>query len=161
MPESVTDRCTKAHEYIFLLSKAERYYYDANAVKEPSRKPSGVSTLVSSERKVGTLRNDGGRIHVSDGTRNRRSVWTVSTRPFKEAHFATYPPKLIEPCILAGSREGDTVLDPFNGAGTTGLVSYQHGREYIGIELNPDYAEIAKRRIEHERQQTPLLEAIR
>lgn len=161
MPESVTDRCTKAHEYIFLLSKAERYYYDADAVKEESCKPSGVLTLVSSEGKAGTLRNDEGRIHVSDGKRNRRSVWTVSTRPFKEVHFATYPPKLIEPCILAGSREGDTVLDPFNGAGTTGLVSCQHGREYIGIELNPDYVEIATRRIEHERSRTPLLEAIK
>jgi DNA modification methylase len=105
MPESVTDRCTKAHEYIFLLTKSARYFYDSEAVKEASGKAAGVVTLVSSEGKEGTLRNNEGRIHVSDGTRNRRSVWTVSTKPYSGAHFATYPPDLIEPCILAGTSE--------------------------------------------------------
>lgn len=160
MPESVTDRCTKAHEYIFLMSKAERYYYDADAVKEEATGRTDVGKMSFRAGINAGGWKDAERDKQSTSHRNRRSVWTVSTRPCKEAHFATYPPKLIEPCILAGSREGDTVLDPFNGAGTTGLVSYQHRREYIGIELNPDYAEIAKRRIEHERQRMPLLEAI-
>ena len=161
MPESVTDRCTKAHEYIFLLSKAEQYYYDADAVKEEATGRTDVGKMSFRAGMNAGGWKDAERDKQSTSHRNRRSVWTVSTRPFKEAHFATYPPKLIEPCILAGSREGDTVLDPFNGAGTTGLVSCQHGREYIGIELNPDYAEIATRRIDHERQRTSLFEAIR
>ena len=166
MPESVTDRCTKAHEYLFLLSKSARYYFDSKAMQEPATTTLGDTMPRFGGNKYGDSNDPlhatkSGNEYEPTGTRNRRSVWTVSTRPFKEAHFATYPPKLIEPCILAGSREGDTVMDPFNGAGTTGLVSYQHRREYIGIELNPDYAEIAKRRIDHERQRMPLLEAIR
>jgi DNA modification methylase len=122
MPESVTDRCTKAHEYIFLLSKSDRYYFNNEAIKEPS------------------INEDVG------GMRNKRSVWTVTTRPCREAHFATYPTDLIVPCILAGSKSDGVVLDPFNGAGTTGLVSLSNGRRYVGIELNPDYAEISMRR---------------
>jgi DNA modification methylase len=118
MPESVRDRCTKAHEYIFLLSKGPRYYFDSEAIKEPA----------------------------VEGQRNRRSVWTVATRPFKGAHFATFPPDLIRPCILAGCPTGGTVLDPFSGAGTTGLVSIQHGRCYTGVELNPEYIALAERR---------------
>ena len=148
MPESVRDRCTKAHEYIFLLSKSPRYYFDSEAIKEPASAP---------PKKCGpkndASRNDSGRTGIVRGdgeTRNRRSVWTVSTKPFGEAHFATFPPALIEPCILAGSRLGDTVLDPFGGAGTTGLVAQQHGRDAILAELNPEYAEIARRRIGNE-----------
>jgi site-specific DNA-methyltransferase (cytosine-N4-specific) len=120
MPESVKDRPTRAHEYIFLLTKAERYYYDYNAVVE----------------------NNG------PGRRNRRSVWAVNTRPFLDAHFATFPPKLIEPCILAGSKPGDYVLDPFFGSGTVGVVCQEHARHYVGIELRPEYIAIARRRLE-------------
>ncbi len=148
MPESVRDRCTKAHEYIFLLSKSPRYYFDSEAIKEPASAP---------PKKCGpkndASRNDSGRTGIVRGdgeTRNRRSVWTVSTKPFGEAHFATFPPALIEPCILAGSRLGDTVLDPFGGAGTTGLVAQQHGRNAALTEINPEYAEIARRRIGNE-----------
>lgn len=228
MPESVTDRCTKAHEYIFMLSKSARYFYDAEAVKEPA-----VSTDARKFTDGGQDKQRGhGRRHAgfngryadkialegAPATRNRRSVWTVTTKPFKEAHFATFPPDLIEPCILAGAPEfccsacgtprermttrgvesrnvegsemdryGDgsfgvhrkvggqyqkwlnenplvtigykttcscnaeicpgTVLDPFFGAGTTGLVAQNNGRKWIGIELNPEYAAIARRRL--------------
>lgn len=151
MPESVTDRCTKAHEYVFLLAKAERYFYDAEAIKEKcASEPHSPGNLATKEG--GHMRNDYGtdameRVWGADGKRNRRSVWTVNSHPFPDAHFATYPPKLIEPCILAGSEVGDIVIDPFNGAGTTGLVSVKHGRRYIGAELNPAYADIARRRI--------------
>lgn len=146
LPESVRDRCTKSHEYIFLLSKSERYFYDHEAMKEPM-----VAQPKKCGRKNDSSRNDGDRTGIVRGdgeTRNRRSVWTVATKPLKEAHFAAYPPELIEPCIKAGSREGGTVLDPFFGAGTTGLVANRLGRDCIGIELNPEYAEIARRRIE-------------
>jgi DNA modification methylase len=157
MPESVTDRCTKAHEYIFMLSKSARYFYDAEAVKEPA-----VSTDARKFTDGGRDKQRGhGRRHAgfngryadkialegAPATRNRRSVWTVATKPFKEAHFATFPPDLIEPCILAGCPVGGTVLDPFFGAGTTGLVAQNNGRKWIGIELNPEYAAIAKRRL--------------
>lgn len=121
MPESVKDRPTRSHEYIFMFSKNERYYYDYEAIKE--------------------LTDDG------QGKRNRRSVWDVNTEPFKEAHFATFPPKLIEPCILAGSRQGDYVLDPFFGSGTVGVVCKQLRRNYIGIELHPDYITLAAKRL--------------
>jgi DNA modification methylase len=151
MPESVTDRPTKAHEYLFLLSKRERYYYDAEAIAETSstndpRRPytsNGAKALDGrAEWKSGQPR-DG----VDFSTRNRRSVWTVTTSPFPEAHFATYPPALIEPCILAGSPVGGTVLDPFTGSGTTGEVAIRHGRNFVGVELNSDYITIAKKRI--------------
>lgn len=151
MPESVRDRCTKAHEYIFLLSKSERYYYDADAIKEPAI-VGGGKIKPSGDYSAGTgTRNDQGR-HLSGGfptgeTRNRRSVWTVATEPFKEAHFAVFPPSLIEPCILAGCPKGGTVLDPFGGAGTTGLVADRLGRNAILIELNTAYAEIARKRV--------------
>jgi DNA modification methylase len=225
MPESVTDRCTKSHEYIFLLSKSAKYYFDQEAIKEPlkdasvarliqdvesqngsdrvpgktngamkavrfggnkygdslevetrtksgnewkpkgrdrsngNRNGEGASTL---DKKVWTPDqagsggiNSNGRsgYFFPDGTpvcgasANKKSVWTVTTQPFKEAHFATFPPKLVEPMVLAGSREGDTVLDPFNGAGTTGLVSLKHRRNYIGIELNPEYIKISEKRL--------------
>lgn len=196
MPESVTDRCTKAHESIFLLSKSPRYYFDAEAIAEPLGESSvarlsqpTIDEQVGSDRVPGKTNGpmkavgrrtagnkthkgltayEGGavehrtkaglvafaerereKVEAGDliGTRNKRSVWTVTTQPYSEAHFATYPPALIEPCILAGSTRGGVVLDPFFGAGTTGLVADRHGRDCIGIELNPEYAEIARRRV--------------
>jgi len=165
MPESVTDRCTKAHEYIFLMSKSASYYYNNEAIKEPSANL-GKTAIKFGGNKYGDSDDTkhatkSGNEYTDTGTRNKRDVWTVPNRPFKESHFATFPPQLIEPCVKAGSKAGDTILDPFSGAGTTGLVAFQHEREFIGIELNPEYAEIATRRIEHERSLTPLLEAIR
>lgn len=154
MPESVTDRCTKAHEYIFLLSKSPKYYYDADAVKEPSstfaldsRAGKGSVTKTAIKTANNADRNDGGIFCGINETRNKRSVWTVATAPYAEAHFATYPPALVLPCVLAGSRPGDTVLDPFNGAGTTGLVALENGRQYVGIELNPEYAALTRQRL--------------
>lgn len=159
MPESVTDRCTKAHEYIFLLSKSPKYFFDSEAMKEPvqSNKGNGKSfrgggsytgenSFNNHQQKE---RETHGNAPNESGLRNRRSVWTVATKPFKGAHFATYPPDLIEPCILAGCPIGGTVLDPFFGAGTTGLVALRHGRKVIGCELNPDYALLAYERLEH------------
>jgi DNA modification methylase len=119
MPESVTDRCTKSHEYIFLLSKSEKYFFDSVGVAEST---------------------------VSGETRNKRSVWTVNTKPYPESHFAVFPEKLIEPCIQAGSKVGDVVLDPFFGSGTTGEVAERFGRDYIGIELNEDYKSLQRKR---------------
>jgi DNA modification methylase len=152
MPESVTDRPTKAHEYIFLLTKSARYYYDADAIKEPavSLGPRGGNLLNDTAKgpNGGTARWTGERkLDWADNGRNKRSVWDVATMPFPEAHFATYPEKLIEPCILAGSKPGDTILDPFCGSGTTGAVAIRHQRNFIGIELNAEYIEIARRRI--------------
>lgn len=147
MPESVTDRPTKSHEYIFLLSKSAQYYYDAEAVAEHG---TGRERFGNYGNKVGENadRNDGERKDFTPATtRNRRDVWTVTPQPYKEAHFATFPPALIEPCILAGSRVGDTVLDPFNGSGTTGAVSIKHHRSYIGCELNPDYIRLTNKRL--------------
>jgi DNA modification methylase len=154
MPESVTDRCTKAHEYIFLLSKSPRYHYDAEAIAEPAI---CAGTVVKASNPDTAKNNAKGKYGATAAgfsqhdtivgeSRNRRSVWTVNTKPYRDAHFATYPPDLILPCVLAGCRSGGTVLDPFNGAGTTGLVSLSNGRQYVGIELNPEYAEISMRR---------------
>ena len=155
MPESVTDRCTKAHEYIFLLTKSARYFYDNEAVKEPSictDDPRFGGPRIKYDGKTGLTASpefQGQRSAVTiRETRNKRSVWTVTTKPFKGAHFATFPPDLIEPCILAGSAPDTLVLDPFSGAGTTGVVAVQHGRRYIGIELNPDYLEMSRKRIQ-------------
>jgi len=155
MPESVKDRPTKAHEMIYLLAKSAKYYYDADAVREPH-----VSTPERYAREKERYKERGKYLAVTQGGkdtvfsnelnplgRNRRDVWTVATRPYKGAHFATFPPALIEPCILAGSAAGDTVLDPFNGSGTTGAVAVTHGRDYIGIELNAEYIELAHQRI--------------
>ena len=191
MPESVTDRCTKAHEYIFMLSKSARYWYDAEAVKEPGKMrfddrpfgqaggnrhgdegrvyvkkvPSGWDTGPGGhDKKVGRYsdkqrghgrRHDGfndrwdamEKAEQCSGMRNLRSVWTIATKPFKEAHFATFPPEIPELCIKAGCPIGGVVLDPFFGAGTTGLVAKQLGRDFIGIELNQNYCEMAERRI--------------
>ena len=208
MPESVRDRCTKSHEYLFLLAKSERYYFDAEAIKEDcvqdesrptfrggayvnnstfdnseggkstdtgnvrrSWKGSEFQTGKTAEHQLGrsqkvrspagwkTGPGSHGSIHtdgreqevtyneIDASKRNKRSVWTVATQPYSEAHFATFPPKLIEPCILAGCPVNGTVLDPFSGAGTTGLVAWRHRRNFIGIELNPEYIKIANARI--------------
>lgn len=146
MPESVRDRCTKSHEYVFLLSKSPKYYYDSEAVKEPA---TGRETFRRShERLVKSGRNDAGKHNDTPAlTRNRRDVWFIATARFKGAHFAVMPEALVEPCVLAGSQEGDTVLDPFTGSGTVAVVANRLGRNFVGTELNPDYAEIAKKRI--------------
>ena len=177
MPESVTDRCTKAHEYLFLLTKSERYYWDAEAMKEeavgqnlhdltgpgyaaPGQTPNtgNRSRRDSFKREaskraevipgqtVGTHRADRAESEYDTGRRNRRSVWTVPTQPYSGAHFAVFPAALIEPCILAGSRPGDLVLDPFMGSGTTAQVAQALGRQWIGCELNPEYAPLQQAR---------------
>jgi len=186
MPESVKDRCTKAHEYIFLISKSAKYYFDSNAISEPVQQDTlpryergrscdhkwadggpGNQTIAKSFDHMKTSGNkerkprpgapgchngsQAGSVPWEGETRNKRSVWTVSTKPFPQAHFATFPSDLIEPCILAGCPEGGTVLDPFTGSGTTGEVALKHFRRFVGIELNPAYAnEIAIPRIERE-----------
>ena len=150
MPESVTDRCTKAHEYLFLLSKSERYYFDHAAIQEPATNAGKVVSLGGKSMSAGQAAGSGVKASgngLSDtytvvGSRNRRSVWTVATKPYSGAHFATFPPALIEPCILAGSRVGDVVLDPFMGSGTTAQVAIKLGRQYLGCELNPAYADL-------------------
>jgi len=151
MPESVTDRPTKSHEYLFLLTKSAKYYYNSEAIKEDALTPpmardknaeGYVADFPSRERF-----SRGGRVYGADGKRNKRDVWTIATKPFKGAHFAVMPEALVEPCILAGSEEGDTVLDPFTGSGTVAVVANRHGRNFVGTELNPEYAEIAQERI--------------
>lgn len=151
MPESVTDRCTKAHEYIFLLSKSSKYYYDAEAIKQPLvTEPHAPGNKANKD--AGHLRNDVGTDRMqaicgADGKANKRSVWTVTTKPFKDAHFATFPEDLIVDCIKAGCPEGGVVLDPFGGAGTTGVVASKLNRKYLLCELNPEYVKIAEKRI--------------
>lgn len=160
MPESVTDRCTKAHEYLFLLAKCERYYYDAEAIKEAGSGVSGGACFGKINKNGPGARRmkDGENESIRDGTRNKRSVWTIPTQAYSEAHFATFPEKLVEPCILAGCPEGGIVLDPFNGSGTTGVVCYKHRRQYLGIDLNEEYLRLAKRRISKETSKCELLE---
>lgn len=150
MPESVKDRCTKAHEYIFLLSKSPKYYFDNEAIKEDGVIKAGTKGAKGSkERQNQKGVNARPPVYkIYDGKKNKRSVWTVTTKPFKGAHFATFPKDLIEPCVLAGCPEGGTVLDPFSGSGTTGIVADRLGRNAILTELNPDYIDIAKNRIE-------------
>ena len=153
MPESVTDRPTKAHEYVFLLTKSARYFYDAKAISEPVTQSSiDRVTQPTLAQQIGSARVPGktnGNMKavglVTD--RNARTVWSITTQPFKGAHFATMPPELAQRCILAGSRIGDTVLDPFGGAGTTGLVADRLGRDAVLVELNPTYAVLARHRI--------------
>jgi len=175
MPESVTDRCTKAHEYIFLLSKSRRYYFDSAAIAEPCtesnasrpRMGQGPNTQYNQKRKSmkmpdgwGTGPGGHGSFHRNGrekgrqdnaelpSTKNKRSVWTVPSKPYKDAHFAVFPLDLIEPCVLAGCPEGGVVLDPFIGSGTTAEVAKYNGRKCIGIELNPEYCELIPKRLE-------------
>lgn len=147
MPESVTDRCTKAHEYIFLLSKGSRYYFDSEAMREDAVKGAAGSSFNKGKTASHQLGRSSDAPREDDGKRNRRSVWTVPTKPYSGAHFATFPPALIEPCILAGSRPGDVVLDPFMGSGTTAQVALQHGRRAIGCELNSEYIDLIHQRL--------------
>jgi DNA modification methylase len=145
MPESVTDRCTKAHEYVFLLTKSARYFYDADSIREaPTGRTDALSVIntgADNGREKRTMNNDG-----TIGA-NARSVWPIATQPYSGAHFATMPPALAERCIKAGSKPGDMVLDPFGGAGTTGLVADRLGRSATLIELNAEYARLARERI--------------
>ena len=158
MPESVRDRCTKAHEYIFLLSKCEKYYFDREAMQEPAVKGAAGSAFHTGKTGDHQLGRSSSQPRVDGDTRNRRSVWTVPTQPFQEAHFATFPPDLIKPCILAGSPQYGTVIDPFLGSGTTALVAEQNDRSCIGIELNANYRDIAYGRLSREiRQQNEEL----
>lgn len=158
MPESVRDRPTKSHEYVFLLSKSAKYFYDHNAVREPlseATKKRDLTPRGRSQNGGGSEKSMAGYSYTPElgnmasnpEGRNRRSVWTINTKPFKGAHFAVMPEALVEPCILAGSEEGDTVLDPFTGSGTVGVVALRHGRNFAGTELNPEYGEIAYNRI--------------
>ena len=152
MPEPVKDRCTKAHEYVFLLTKSAQYFYSAAAVAERSEtagesRGGGHKASATGEY---IMRQEGQRLDrygVTPETRNKRSVWTIATKPYSGAHFAVMPMTLAEPCILAGSRSGDTVLDPFAGSGTVGVVALRHDRNFIGVELNPEYAALAESRI--------------
>jgi len=154
MPESVKDRCTKSHEYIFLFSKSKNYYFDNESIKEKSTESSVNRFSQNIENQKGSSRvpnkTNGNMFAVGDEMRNKRSVWTVTTKPYKEAHFATYPPDLIVPCILAGCPEGGHVLDPFGGAGTTALVSDRLKRNSSLIELNDEYATITEKRLRHD-----------
>lgn len=175
MPESVRDRCTKAHEYIFLLAKSERYYFDQDAILEPvspnthARLSQDVQNQIGSERANGGAKTNGNMKAVARKTeapgsgtknnssfdqamaimperRNKRSVWTIPTESFSEAHFATFPQALVEPCILAGSRAGDIVFDPFMGSGTVAQVAQNLGRKWLGCEINPAYIDLQKKR---------------
>lgn len=186
MPESVQDRPTKSHEYMFLLSKSERYYYDAEAIAEPVTKSTTKRLSQDIEHQVGSSRVQGktngnmkasaprfggnkytrdpdvfyrtksGNIYEYHDKRNKRTVWTIPTKPYKEAHFATYPPELIDPCILAGCPVGGTVLDPFAGSGTTLEVAAKLGRNSVGIELNSEYIKLIEKRVQMYRDQSIL-----
>jgi len=157
MPESVTDRCTKSHEYLFLLSKSPKYFYDNEAIKEPSAFgyqseqfiPISDKDLngVNQERNAAQGASPKNRNSEWIMTRNKRDVWTIPTKPYAGAHFAVMPTALVDPCILAGSERGDLVLDPFAGSGTVGVVALRHERNFVGIEVNPEYAQLAHDRI--------------
>lgn len=147
MPESVTDRCTKAHEYIFLLSKSARYYFNQDAIKERANPENYRKSSTKRRESPPGQSCDQGFLNGREyERRNKRSVWTVATKCYSEAHFATFPPALIEPCVLAGSRPGDIVLDPFFGSGTTGEVAQNLGRRWVGCELNPEYEQLQRDR---------------
>ena len=158
MPESVRDRCTKAHEYVFLLSKSEKYWFDHESVKEKAvggqtgsaasfKREASKRQQAIPGQSSGTHRPDREDVAYNGETRNRRSVWTIATKPYKGAHFATFPEKLIEPCILAGAGLGDVVLDPFMGSGTTAAVAKRLGCYYMGCELNPENAPLIAARL--------------
>jgi DNA modification methylase len=164
MPESVQDRCTKAHEYIFLLSKSQKYYYDADSIAEDSVRageiPGGGRPASNAvDNRVAFYRPENSTKPVAE-TRNKRSVWTVTTKPYKGAHFATFPPDLITPCILAGAPVGGIVLDPFMGSGTTAAVAIANGRDYLGCELNSAYKELQDIRIRDAHLGTAQMELI-
>lgn len=160
MPESVRDRCTKSHEYLFLLTKSAKYHFDHKAIAELSTSFNPKSSERQGPKNITGNMSERGVTRTTEGLnlksqsektkefRNRRSVWTVATKPFRGAHFAVMPEALVEPCILAGSKQGDLILDPFLGSGTVAVVAVKHGRRWVGCELNPAYAEIAKSRIE-------------
>lgn len=149
MPESVKDRCTKSHEYVFLLSKSNKYYFDSEAIKEDGVIPAGTKGAKGSveRQKIKGVNARPPEYKIYDGKRNKRDVWFVKTKPFPGAHFAVMPEELVEPCVLAGSPVGGLVLDPFAGSGTVGVVSLRNERNFVGIELNPDYATMARERI--------------
>ena len=148
MPESVKDRCTKSHEYIFLLSKNKKYYYDNEAIKEPVKQDWGTRN-----RTNGKYHNSGSGLSPHSGLtksydrKNKRDVWSITNKPYKGSHFAVFPPDLITPCILAGSEKGDIILDPFMGSGTTAMVAKQLGRDYIGCELHEEYGNLIDQRV--------------
>lgn len=165
MPESVKDRCTRSHEYVFLLTKSCKYYYDNEAIKEPAvtadrnspRGSKGATTPNSGRRKQNEYGNRtytgfNERYFSQDSfplMRNKRDVWSISTRGCKDSHFATFPPQIVEPCLLAGCPKEGVVLDPFIGSGTTAAVAIKNGRNYVGIDINPDYVKLAKTRIKN------------
>lgn len=152
MPESVRDRCTKAHEYIFLLSKSPQYYFNNEAIKEPAIHSNRTAGNKNPQKGTGQDKMEirGGLLAAQQKIyemKNKRSVWTVNVKPYKGAHFATFPKELIEPCILAGSKEDDIVFDPFMGSGTTAQVAKDNGRKYLGCELNPEYKKLQDERL--------------
>lgn len=168
MPESVTDRCTKSHEYIFLFSKSPEYYFDYEAIQEEAISETSDTEIRFGGSKYGDTgeffpnKQKGiysGNVYKATGKKRKRDVWDVAVSSYREAHFATYPEKLVEPCIFAGSKEGDTILDPFNGSGTTGIVAMKNGRKYIGCELNKEYVEMTKKRFSAELDGDIIIEA--
>lgn len=150
MPESVRDRCTKSHEYIFLMTKNPRYYFDNESIREQGVYPAGTRAAKGGAKRFNkeNVNSRPPKYAIYDGMRNKRSVWSVTTKPFKGAHFATFPPDLIEPCILAGCPKNGIVMDPFGGSGTTAGVAIKHGRNAIVCELNPEYASMMPLRVE-------------
>lgn len=164
MPEAVKDRCTKSHEYVFLLSKSERYYFDAPAISEPATSTKGNARTFrgggaytggrAHDNSAQVKRESHGNVENQTGRRNKRDVWTISTTGFRGAHFAVFPEKLVEPCILAGCPAGGVVLDPFMGSGTTGVVAKRLGRDFIGVEINHEYVKMAAARIAEAKPET-------
>lgn len=159
MPSSVKNRPTSSHEYIFMFSKSLDYYYNNEAIMEPLKYPKAKAIKFGGDKYPNSGETDStysGNLYDASKLkgRNKRDVWQVSTGGFKGGHFAAYPKKLIEPCILAGSREGDIIIDPFNGSGTTGVVAIEHKRQYIGIDINEEYVKISQTRIEDETNET-------
>ena len=149
MPESVKDRCTKSHEHLFLLTKSDKYYFNSEAIKEPGVIPAGTKAAKGSKERYETpgVNSRPPEYKIYTGFRNKRDVWTINPQPFKGAHFAVMPEKLVEPCILAGSKEGDIILDPFSGAATVAVVANKNNRNYLGFELNAEYVEIGNKRL--------------
>lgn len=164
MPEAVKDRCTKSHEYVFLLAKSERYYFDAQAISEPATSEKGNARTFrgggaytggrAHDNGAQVKRESHGNVENPTGRRNKRDVWTISTTGFRGAHFAVFPEKLVEPCILAGCPAGGVVLDPFMGSGTTGVVAKRLGRDFVGVEINPEYVKMAAARIAEAKPET-------